>query len=186
MPADASILQSLAIGLVIAGVIILAWTFRSLFAQAFTRLIPRATANSARSTSAHPSPPRTISDFETGVPSSSTAAPEPRARPSPTTLSSVMDDAEELAQLISDRLDRQALRLEQLIAAADERLNRLEKAIAQPAPQAAAPQARREIADPLSRQIYDLADRGLPPVEIARQLSQHTGKVELILALRQR
>jgi hypothetical protein len=31
-----------------------------------------------------------------------------------------------------------------------------------------------------------LADEGLHPVDIARQLQQHTGKVELILALRKR
>lgn len=36
----------------------------------------------------------------------------------------------------------------------------------------------------LSHIIYQLADDGLSPVQIAQQLSQHTGKVELILALR--
>jgi hypothetical protein len=39
-------------------------------------------------------------------------------------------------------------------------------------------------ADPLTLQIYRLADVGLSAAEIARQLGQHTGKVELILALR--
>lgn len=39
-------------------------------------------------------------------------------------------------------------------------------------------------ADPMAGEIYRLADQGLPPVEIARRLGQHTGKVELILALR--
>jgi hypothetical protein len=38
--------------------------------------------------------------------------------------------------------------------------------------------------DPMAREIYQLSDQGLPPVEIARRLGQHTGKVELILALR--
>ncbi len=36
----------------------------------------------------------------------------------------------------------------------------------------------------ISREIYRLADEGLPSVEIAKRLNQHTGKVELILALR--
>jgi hypothetical protein len=157
MLADASLLHSLAIGLVIAGVIILAWTFRTIFAQAFRQLFSK----SARATT------------------SPDAGADNRSR-----LDTAMDDAEELAQLIADRLDRQAARLEQLIAAADERLARLEQAASQPPP--SLPTApRREVADPLSRQVYDLSDRGLPSVEIARQLNQHTGKVELILALRQ-
>jgi hypothetical protein len=40
--------------------------------------------------------------------------------------------------------------------------------------------------DPLNRRIYEMADQGLPPVEIARSLNQQTGKVELVLALRPR
>ncbi len=38
--------------------------------------------------------------------------------------------------------------------------------------------------DPMTGEIYRLADAGMGPVEIARRLGQHTGKVELILALR--
>jgi hypothetical protein len=38
--------------------------------------------------------------------------------------------------------------------------------------------------DPLTRQIYELADEGQTPVEIARRLDEQVGKVELILALR--
>jgi hypothetical protein len=38
--------------------------------------------------------------------------------------------------------------------------------------------------DPMAHEIYRLSDEGLPPVEIASRLGQHTGKVELILALR--
>jgi hypothetical protein len=40
------------------------------------------------------------------------------------------------------------------------------------------------VADPLTRQIYELADGGSTPVEIARKLDEQVGKVELILALR--
>lgn len=39
--------------------------------------------------------------------------------------------------------------------------------------------------DPLSASVYELADRGRSPVEIAQQLDEQVGKVELILALRQ-
>ena len=38
----------------------------------------------------------------------------------------------------------------------------------------------------LTRSVYALADEGLDPADIARRLDEHTGKVELILALRQR
>ncbi|MBX3378137.1 MAG: hypothetical protein KF678_14170 [Phycisphaeraceae bacterium] len=167
MLADTTLLQSLAIGLVIAGVIILGYSFRFALANPLRRLLARRSEPGA-------------------------SAPHPRAPSPPSDLSSVMHDAEELAQLISDRLDRQAARLEHLIATADDRLARLEAATrradaAPPAPaQPAPPQPRRDTTDPLTRQIYDLSDRGMPPVEIARHLNQHTGKIELILALRQR
>jgi hypothetical protein len=39
--------------------------------------------------------------------------------------------------------------------------------------------------DPLARNVYQLADSGLKPLEIARRLDEHVGKVELILALRE-
>jgi len=38
--------------------------------------------------------------------------------------------------------------------------------------------------DPLFARIFSLADGGLPAVEIARQVDEPTGKVELVLALR--
>jgi hypothetical protein len=38
--------------------------------------------------------------------------------------------------------------------------------------------------DPLASQVYQLADTGLSASDIAQSLGQHTGKVELILALR--
>jgi hypothetical protein len=39
-------------------------------------------------------------------------------------------------------------------------------------------------AEQLAQQIFRLADAGLGPAEIAQRLGQHTGKVELIIALR--
>lgn len=96
----------------------------------------------------------------------------------------------ELAQRLAAQLDGKAARLERLIADADDRLRRLERALAA-AEQAPAPMNGQSAAaaagdDPMLRKVYALADEGLPPVEIARRLGQHTGKVELILALRQR
>jgi len=40
--------------------------------------------------------------------------------------------------------------------------------------------------DALTRRVYELADAGLSSVEIASQLQEHTGKIDLILALRGR
>lgn len=39
-------------------------------------------------------------------------------------------------------------------------------------------------ADPMANRVYELADSGLSSVEIASALHEHTGKIELILALR--
>ncbi len=41
-----------------------------------------------------------------------------------------------------------------------------------------------ETIDPLAASVYELADRGCTPLEIARNLDEQVGKVELILALR--
>ena len=38
--------------------------------------------------------------------------------------------------------------------------------------------------DPLKRRIYELDDTGHTSVEIATELGEHVGKIELILALR--
>lgn len=40
-------------------------------------------------------------------------------------------------------------------------------------------------ADPLANEVHRLADAGQTPPQIAKQLGEHVGKVELILALRQ-
>lgn len=48
------------------------------------------------------------------------------------------------------------------------------------------PDRRAPDVDPMHRRIYELADEGLNPVEIAGRLNQPTGQVELVLALRRR
>lgn len=93
-------------------------------------------------------------------------------------------EALEISQRLAAELDNKAARLERLIADADERIRRLERAAARGGSPAAENGEGAGGADPISRQIYALADEGLRPVEIARRLGQHTGKVELILALR--
>lgn len=50
------------------------------------------------------------------------------------------------------------------------------------APPTAPPVVNAE--DALKQSVYDLAEQGHDPAEIARQLNEHVGKIELILALR--
>jgi hypothetical protein len=113
------------------------------------------------------------------------AGPPPRAEPHPEAAPdprSVVRDAEELLQLLAEQADGHAARLERLVADADARIKKLEHL-------AAATDARARLEprpDPLNQQIYELADEGLAPIEIARRLEQQTGKVELVLALRRR
>lgn len=99
-------------------------------------------------------------------------------------------------------LDNKAERLEQLIAEADRRIEALggqrhdggephhrgssvetSSHNARSAPVRSVP---KEPLDPLTRSVYELADDGRSPVEIARELDEQIGKVDLILALRQR
>jgi len=130
-------------------------------------------------------------------------------------LRSLMQDANELTQLLGARMDEQATRLEELIALADQRLAALESrdsaapepsSVRQEAPRPASASPAREIprdsarearvispnsarvepAETLASRIFELADQGLRPAEIAKRVGQHAGKVELMLALRGR
>ena len=84
--------------------------------------------------------------------------------------------------LLAEQADRKAERLERMLVEADARIRHLERLTADM--RAARPPDRSSTTDPLNQRVYDLADEGVPPVEIARQLKTQTGKVQLILALR--
>lgn len=119
-------------------------------------------------------------------------------------LRDMMVELEDLTRRFSAQLDAKAVRLEKLIEEADERINRLEggrgAAGGNGQDGAAAdsdtregegeggeqPTTPAEPLDPLTREVYAMADDGNEPVTIARQLDEQVGKVELILALRQR
>jgi hypothetical protein len=47
------------------------------------------------------------------------------------------------------------------------------------------PSPAAPLLDPLTRSVYEHADTGLSALEIAQQLDEQVGKVELILALRE-
>lgn len=97
----------------------------------------------------------------------------------------LMAEATELAAALSAQLDERAERLQRLIDEADARLG---TRLPRDEPAGVHEEEPRAIpaADPLAQRIFDLADEGLTPVQIAQRLDQHTGKVELILALRSR
>lgn len=108
----------------------------------------------------------------------------------------LVNDLAEMARTVGSQLDARAVRLEQLIREADDRLDQLASAkpiltgqIIDPAPTPSplpAHPALSEIveADPRHVEIYTLADQGLALNAIAERLRRPRGEVELILALR--
>ncbi len=108
-------------------------------------------------------------------------------------LRSMMVELEDVTRQFSAQLDAKSRRLEQLIDQADQRIAALGGERAGPSGPAedptdngsADPPSAAPDADPLTRNVYQLADEGLGAGEIARRLEEHVGKVELILALRQ-
>ncbi len=94
------------------------------------------------------------------------------------------DQIRELTAVLDTRIET----LDVLIQQADERIERLSKAEASshspPRAVTEAPVGSSSPTDNGKQAIYELADQGHTPAEIAARLGQHAGKVELILALR--
>lgn len=103
-------------------------------------------------------------------------------------LERLMDDARELTHLLGSRLDQQADRAEATMERLKAMLASIEAAEASVPPPAPPEPVREEQPeseiDALAARVYELADQGVVASEIARRLGQHTGKVELLLALR--
>lgn len=108
-----------------------------------------------------------------------------------------MVDLQELTRRLAAHLDNKAARIEKLLKEADQRIAQLQSFNAQAAPrEGERPTAMVEVrpfdstsrtgSDPLSREVCGLADTGLSSVQIAQELDEQIGKVELILALRSR
>lgn len=128
-----------------------------------------------------------------------TNPPERPASPAPAP--SIAQTMQGLTRELLDELDAKVRRLELLIIQADDRIRRLELKGAgwnEAELNASATDVetergsitrvvlKSESTDPITRQIYDLADAGKDPLSIARETGQATGKIELILALRGR
>ncbi len=117
-------------------------------------------------------------------------------------LEDLMVEIEQLAKRFGNQLDAKTIELEDLLRKADQRLAQLERMLEQAEEGANAnlsnspntsPVALTDTVsepepelpdDPLARSVYKLADDGIEPPDIAQQLGEHIGKVELILALR--
>lgn len=183
--------DNLSIGLIAIGSVMMIFVI--------ARMLRRQTANRR----AHATEPRR--QRPTPTTPAGTGATATRDR-----LERLMTDAEELTRRLAAILDNKAARIEVLIEHADQRLQALEAAnnAAAPLAQSNIPDAKQATTnlslteppprtpienptatpsnalDPLHRKVYDLADEGLNPVDIARQIDRPTGQVELILALR--
>ena len=116
------------------------------------------------------------------------------------------------AQRVAAQLDAKTMQLEKLILEADARIADLDRRLGTgfrptaslgpdsalgagtgagagsprvPEIVSARPAPGRPALDPLTASVYELADAGHKPLDIARRLDEQIGKVELILALRE-
>ena len=108
-------------------------------------------------------------------------------------LESLIAELEQLSRKISAEIDTRFAKLEAAMHDADRRIAALHRLTLQQQgePLARTPQPPVEGAEPVSDRpedryalIYELADVGFSPVEIARDLGRTPGEVELILNLR--
>lgn len=123
-------------------------------------------------------------------------------------LEDLMVEIEQMARRVGSQLDAKTMHLEKLLEEADEKIRML-KAVQsntrvsdalESQPKSSTPvdsaslhhdvaEANKADAvssdDPVARRVYELADGGMDAVAIARQLNEHVGKIELMLALRQ-
>lgn len=115
-------------------------------------------------------------------------------------LEQLMVEIEQLSKRLGAHLDAKAIRLEKLLEEADQRIDELDKRVSvggrdesqqevsdtsHIAQTPSAVNVAQSTQDPLAGSVYALADQGLEPAQIADQLGEFVGKVELILALRQ-
>jgi len=105
----------------------------------------------------------------------------------------VMLELDQLARRIHGQIDTKFAKLEAVIRDADERIDRLSRMTREVDGKATvdvtvddqvSPTSGNQDSDSRHAAIFGLADRGMPPVEIAEEVGLTTGEVELILALR--
>jgi hypothetical protein len=119
-------------------------------------------------------------------------------------MSNLLVELSEMARQMTAQLDTRAAKLELLLKEADERIallrsgggvqpdsagstevpHALDGVIVEARASSVSTRLPEPKMDPRHAQVYDLADGGLSPPEIARQLGRPSGEIELILALR--
>jgi len=93
------------------------------------------------------------------------------------TMERLVIELEELSREVSAKIDTKMRTLEVLIRQADERIDVLKNLVP------TSDERGRELASRYS-EVYELADSGASPGDIAKQTGMHAGEVELILSLR--
>jgi len=124
-----------------------------------------------------PTPPRPASPPRAASPGN----PEASMRRD---LNELMVELQELSRRISAEIDTRFAKLEAAIRDADRRIVVLNRLSRQAAGGAAEPSNALSGHDIRHTVVYELADAGLTPIEIARDLGKTPGEVELILNLR--
>jgi hypothetical protein len=111
-------------------------------------------------------------------------------------LEDLMVEIEQLAKRLGAQLDAKSVQIEQLLAEAEQKIAQLNSLRANSVASNNNNTGQRDPGDipgagagaipddPLARSVYELADQGNDSAQIARELDEHVGKVELILALR--
>ena len=94
---------------------------------------------------------------------------------------SLIVELDELARKINAQIDTRFAKLEAVIRDADRRIATLERLANQAARPRSVPTSANDAQHAV---VYELADAGKTPIEIARQLGRTPGEVELILNLR--
>jgi len=100
-------------------------------------------------------------------------------------MTTLLNELTEMAQAIYEQLEARTAKLESLIRAADERIERLAQAEGAPATAADGGEGSADAIDPRHAEVYQLADEGLSASRIAERLGRPCGEIELILALRE-
>ena len=107
-------------------------------------------------------------------------------------ITSLMNDLAEMARQLNRQIDGRCARLEQLLRAADERIEQLSNAeqnARRDAPGPSPADGKKpdpDEPDPRHVEIYRLCDEGMGARQIAQRLDRPAGEIELIIALRPR
>ena len=99
-------------------------------------------------------------------------------------LDRLLVELEELARRISAEIDTRFAKLETAIHDADQRIAVLQKLKAQDGPDRAQASVSVARSDDRHAVVYEMADAGASPIEIAKELGRSPGEVELVLNLR--